>query len=266
MNKKAQFFDYGLLLAVFVICTAATVSFSIYNHRTSGSFGDVVSAISIYEEKDNLEIYAKESGKLALQEAYAETIKDMARNCPKTTENVNYAVWTKGTAECSPKDASCTILNNNCLFDNDILNKMFLSHLDTSINKFLRVKNMATKNIGVNEENFTFFLHPIILSSSIEGTAKIDINYTFSINPEFNLSKLNIDLNFTNIYRPVLARWEECKSLDDIVKIRACMSLDLKNWKLQIINPDFLSELRSKESYYSKGTLEHLIIKFKLEK
>jgi hypothetical protein len=242
MNRRGQVFEQGLVIVVFVLCVMALISFMIYNGSMTNSLSNVYPAVLMYHGQKNSAFYAKESGKLAVQEAYSETLKDLIQECPRTQENINYVVWKK-----------------ECLLKNDKINERFLSHTDDSMRGLFN----SDFNLKIDNEKLSFVIPPLRLGTSFKN---INVNYTSDISFDINLLDYGIDLNLEKIYNSILERWNDCKILKETQKIKDCMyGLKVRGWKFNIRNEYFFCELTSEREFYT-GSFGPLILKFKLEK
>jgi hypothetical protein len=241
-NKKAQVFEQGLVIAVFSICVIALILFLSYNQKEAISLSSIYPAISIYSEQKEIAFYAKESGKLAVQESFYETLKNIGKECASSPENINYAIWARG-----------------CLPSNDKIKETFLSNVD----RVMQSLGVNPKSVTPNDEKILFTFNPVQLNSSAEN---IHINYSSDISFDINLTSNSINLNFADIYNQILDQWARCNK-GDIISAKSCMNgMKIKGWTLSIRNDDFFCDLVSKESFYTQGGFQLIIIKLRLVK
>lgn len=245
MNKKAQIFEQGLVIVVFSICVIALISFLAYNQKIKLSLSEVYPAASIYQEQEEISFYANDAANIAIQKAFYETLKEAGKECPRSSENVNYVIWTK-----------------DCLMKNDRFRERFVYHAENAMSEL----DAKTKSITIDKDAIFFNFDMLQLNSSLKKSADIKISYNSDISFNNSLSSSNINLDFENLSSSVLDGWEKCKKESDLIKIKACMNnLKIKGWKLTIRNDDFFCDLTSEESYYT-GKFEPLTLKLILEK
>ena len=247
MNKKAQIFEKGLVLVVFILSVMAIISFVIYHNRENISFDSVYPAVSLYSQQEDLSFYAKEAGKISVQDAYSRTLENIGKNCQKSTENLAYTIWTK-----------------DCIIGDDALKEEFLSLFNSSMNSFMSGKAQIN-SINLNQKNISIIFQPLITSAFLEGS-KITINYTYDPSFSINIEEYGIDFNIEKFYNAVFNQWNICKRKDESV-IKTCMnSLVFDGWNFRMFNNDLFCDLTSKKSYYFDNKMQPIVMKFKLEK
>lgn len=247
MNKKAQIFEWGLVLTVFVICAFALTTFLVYNSKTKTSFVDVHQIFLLYDRQEIAEFYAKEAFGLAISEAYSNTIKESIMQCPSRLE---FFTWTE---TCIPK--------------NNEIEAIFIKNIKQSMEKMLSYSpELRNHDFSLEKrDNSIYFKMPLNLNVSTRSLKNtITINYDSEIS--VNESAENMDLNFEGIYNSVKSRWNFCKGLNDFAKVKNCMSLlTFKNWNFNTL-ADNSFELKTKSSYYFGDKIEPIELNFKLEK
>jgi hypothetical protein len=206
------------------------------------SISQVYPVVFMYNGQKQLAFYAGESGNLAVQEAFSEVLRNFGRSCPKTQENINYAIWKK-----------------DCLPSNERIKEDFLYNVNISMRKLV----LSKFNLDLENENLFFNIKPLSMNSSLKD---MTINYTSDISFIINLPKKGIDLNLEKTYNSILDKWDECKNLNETLQIKACLNnLEIDGWKIAIRNDNFFCDLTSDQNYYT-GKFEPLVLKFKLEK
>jgi len=247
-NKKAQIFEQGLVLVVFVVCAFALYTFFAYGQKIQFSFDNVQNALSLYDHQEETSFYLKEAGKLSVQEAYYATLTRVGENCPDAQTNRAYAIW-----------------NKECLMKNPDVETKFLFYINSSMQNFMKSYAFTLDSLKLENGQLSFIFRPVILNATLKEN-KIEVSYLYDFSFNLNLSENNIDLNFERISAEVFNKWDNCRN-KDAAEIKNCMSaLKLSGWDYLILNSDFFSELKNKNNYYFNNKFEPIIIKFQLEK
>jgi len=247
LNKRAQIFENGLVLVVFIVAVFAIISFIIYNNKEKISFDSVYPIVSLYSQHEALSFYAKEAGKLSVQEAYSKTLESIGDNCKKAAENRVYAILTK-----------------ECLNSDQNLKEEFMSSFNSSMNDFISEKAQID-SLTLNQKNISIIFRPLAFNASLEGS-KINVKYSFDISFDADIGDYNLDFNISKFYNAIFNQWDICKRKEEAV-IKTCMnSLTFDGWNFKMFNNDLFCDLTSKKDYYFDNKLQPIVMKFKLEK
>ena len=253
INKKAQVFEQGLVIVVFALCLVAFTSFLLYNQKVKASMSEIYPVVQMFDEAGKIQFYVNDSEKIAVQNAYSESIKEIGKDCAKSAENVNYAIW-----------------KENCMLTNEQIQEKFLFSLNQTMSELLNQysgKKPILNSISAENNKVSFVFSEFNLTSSVKKMNNIQIDYNLNLNNEFDLNNLNINLDMETVYDAVLRQWQTCKKSADFNSAKNCMTRQIiEGWSLNVRNEGFLCELNSKTKYYTKNGFEQLVIKLKLER
>lgn len=234
-SKKAGIFAAGMILAMLIFMTTAWFAFSTTNKKITAEINTLPVLNSYYNEQDRFYLYAQESQKLAVSQAFYQIAKDAAINPAKESCNLlnNYIIW-----------------NENCNPNTDMIKERFLENYNQTLANLIKLypnDNMRPEYVNeINENNWiASTAQPITLNSEKQGSfAKYNFSYSFSPSIKLNLTEQDIYLeDFKMIYN----KFDSCNKELECIK-----AISLKHWKITVeeYSSYILLKLKTKKAFF----------------
>ncbi len=238
MNKKAQLFMLMLTIFTLAIVTYALFRFSISKSVSKEMITPASTLTQLYHDSDEFIIFAKESARISLAQAYYDAAKQnsyIGREC-------QYDRFNKGFIEL-------------CSFSNDIDEKI-ISAADNNFKELIKKHRDerfrdAEYRIEKSGDAFNFKSE----KRDIDSTSK-DYSAKYSLDPSFSITLR--DLGLTD-FRIIYDAMQQCKGLcgkalcdkDGFRKIESCAKEAIKGFDMELTdnNDKVFFELKSKKSF-----------------
>lgn len=246
MNRKAQIFGFLIAIGVFIICGFALFKFLTVGPEIKNMLVAPANLLELYQSEEKFNFFIKESGKLAVVNAYSSI--------------VNEGKFASEGAE---------VLEGYTEFDNlnPDLNREFSNLIKKNIDKFIQQVDLEFQDIDYKIEvdggNINFKAgEKEISSSTIEGSI---YSATYNFNPSFSL--ILTELNLTD-FSEIHAKFDTCnKGGGTLAEIESCMQ-DLENFDVKVSKDGerTLFDLTSKKRFFlesaDRAVYEPIMIKF----
>ena len=243
-NKKAQIFEVGLVLITLIALGYALYTFVMIKGNFETSVAPPAKLIDAYNSQKKLLFYAKESARLAAQNAFNLIAQEKAASGNCIIDGSGYVNW---LSDCKP---NTTEIEEN-----------FLAEFKKSYESYMKDYTEKTSY------NITFEKNKINLKAAnitLNITEK-EYNASFTFEPSFSIDISAFDLNledFENIYLAA----QNCKS-NNVTRVKNCMIEKIQNWNadVEFKEPDLLLELSTKKSFFIDEDFSPIKLKFKIK-
>lgn len=211
-GKKAQYIAILLVVITLAAMASALTFFFMYREKVSDSVGPPVGLVNAIYEKDMLEFYVQESGRLSVQEAFS-YLAEKGASSGECSLFGDYIIWNE---KCKPGNA-----------DN-----IFLEKFNSSFNNFLKsytLIKIAPKEPSLNNGTVKIESEDISFNASNnKGYVKYNVTINYNAPLEINLQSFGLNLDdFESIYEKAF----ECKD-KNLTKAAECMKVP--GWKANI--------------------------------
>jgi len=241
-SKKAQtsIFETTLIIALLLVCVYSLFAFSGLKGKVETSFMAPAKLIDIYSEKENIEFYLEESGKLAASEAFYNVASKGAVSNAECREYHGYFIW---EGRCNPSSENFIGFFNSSLAN--ISGRKFDSRLENN-------------KLTVDFENVT------LNTSEKSNFVLYSVNYTFMPSIEIDLAKEGMNLDFKNVHSSALEKLRECKKVGNTLD---CMNqFKADGWKTSVSSDGeyLLFDLSTEKRFFVNEDFQPIVLKFAL--
>ena len=243
-GKKAAYIAILLVVITLIAMASALTFFFKYRTHVSDSVGPPAELINAIYEKDMLEFYVKESGRLSVQEAFSYIAEKGASSgeCSLFGEHI---IWNE---KCKP----------------DKINASFLEKFNSSFNNFIKSytsskvtpkePSLSNGTVKIDSEDITFN------ASNEKGYVKYNATIISNAPLEIDLQSLGINLDdFAGIYKKAF----ECKD-KNITKVAECMKVP--GWKanIELLDNYLLIDMSTEKSFWADNKFAPVSLNFAL--
>jgi len=243
-NKKAQIFAVWLVLITIIAFGYALYTFVAISGKLQESIGPPTKLIDAYDKETKLLFYAKESARLAAQDAFNFIAEKKAASGDCVIDGSGYVGW---SSNCKP---NTTEIEENFLLE---FKKSYESYMKDYTEKTSYNITLEKNNINLNAESIT-----------LNATEK-EYNASFTFEPSFSIDISAFGLDLTD-FESIYSATQNCKGRD-ASKVKNCMTEKVKNWKIDVEfkEPSLLFDLTTKQSFFFDDGFSAIKLKFKIK-
>jgi len=243
-NKKAQIFAVGLALITLIAMGYALYTFVMIKGDIEKNIIPSAKLIDAYDAKTKLLFYAKESARLAAQDAFNFIAEKKAASGNCIIDGSGYVNW---LSDCKPNTEE---IEENFLLE---FKKSYESYMKDYTEKTSYNITLEKNNINLNAKSIT-----------LNATEK-EYNASFIFEPSFSIDISAFSLDLTD-FESIYSATQNCKSRN-ASKVKNCMTEKVKNWKIDVEfkEPSLLFDLTTKQSFFFDEGFSAIKLKFKIK-
>ena len=205
-NKKGHMFAIGLVIVTLVVCSVVLYSFTQSSKPIKASMTSPLALQELYNKEANFNFYAKESAKLAEQQAVFEVSgKGGASGQLCTSYNANHVLW----------DDNC----NPVLSVDELFRKYFNLTFEKFLSEYAEIN--ANFSISIADRKVDIKSERVAVKGYSDGILSYSAEYSFD--PSFSYGMEIGPKEFKDIYELVYKKLAECRDKKDI-PITSCMN------------------------------------------
>jgi len=242
-NKKAQVAEVTLIVIALLVSFQAIYSTVLYHGESASYVSPPKETLDFFSNLNKLDIFNRESGKLAISEAYARSIAKPA-NCKIIfSDGKPISVW-----------------NETCGPDNNLVKEEFSKQLSA---KFIEISSKQKFKISLDKNVATF--EPSEIQGKITASTNV-LKYDVMHQLYSPFSLAHPDLDIKKIYSEYMSRKSTCTT-DGVLSENCMKSLEVKGWSSSLESAEYLVFiLKSDKSYFYGSGFQPAEIKFALQR
>lgn len=243
-SKRAQVPEAVLLLVALAICGYSLWAVYAFERQTASQISIPEKLMDLYSNQDKFEIYAKEAGKLSIDEAFSNVVKEKYDCTILSAENEQIPIWDG----CISKDKT---------------EIAFLKNADESFKKRLLPYAYRHK-LSIENKNFRFEFDEINANVSEEN-----YNASYSYRTIF-FAENPIKEDFGSIYSRLISKKAGClkeKEKNPSVDLGSCISnMQSDEWNAECMTSGLylICALKTKANYFHSNSFKPVEMGFAL--
>jgi len=243
-GKKAAYIAILLVIITLIAMASALTFFFKYRTHVSDSVGPPVELVDAVYEKQMLEFYVNEAGRLSAAKAFSD-ISEKGASSGECSFFGDYIIWNE---KCKPGN----------------VNGAFLEKFNSSFNDFIKsytLIKVIPKGASLNDGTAKIELEDIAFNASNEkGYVKYNATITCNNPLEINLQSIGINLDdFESIYEKAF----ECKD-KNLTKAVECMKIPSWKANIELLDNYLLFNMKTEKSFLIDNTFAPVSLNFAL--